>query len=225
MFTQFKNLYKLLFIYFIFYLILKEQKIKKKIRTFINTTYISIINAQYLPLCLDTILNQSVKNIEIICIDDGSSDNSVEILKNLKKNDNRIIIIQQENKGSGPSRNLGIKLSKGKYICFMDSDDLYPNQLILELMANKADQNNAIIAGGGIMNFVQEKNQINLIMNSEIYFKEDGLIKYIDYQYDWFYQRFIYNKHFLKKNKIFFPNYLRYQDPPFFINLLITSNF
>ena len=62
----------------------------------------------YLRQCLDTVINQTLQEIEIICINDGSTDNSLKILEEYAKKDNRIIILSQENKGSGPTLNNGI---------------------------------------------------------------------------------------------------------------------
>lgn len=78
---------------------------------------------KYLEKCLESIINQTYKNLEIICIDDGSPDNSIDILNRFAEKDNRIKVIKQENKGLGATRNVGINLSKGKYISFIDSDD------------------------------------------------------------------------------------------------------
>lgn len=77
----------------------------------------------YLEKCLRTVMNQSLKEIEIICVNDGSTDNSLEILERLQKEDNRIIIINKENGGLTSARNAGLKIAKGKYIIHIDSDD------------------------------------------------------------------------------------------------------
>ncbi len=81
---------------------------------------------KYLDECLDNIDNQTLKEIEIICVNDGSTDNSLEVLKRHQKKDKRIKIINQENAGVSVARNTGIKAAKGKYIMFADSDDLIP---------------------------------------------------------------------------------------------------
>ena len=212
----------------LFYFILFE-KILFKIETIINNLFvnidISIIipiynKEEHLALCLKSVISQSLKNIEIICIDDGSTDNSLEIIKKYKIIDNRIIIIHQKNQGSAIARNKGISISKGKFIAFMDSDDCYPNNFTLELMFNNAIQNDVLICGGGKINFAQKKNIIKLFNKSKIYFKENRIIYYSNYQYQDFFQRFIYNSNFIKKKKLYFPNYLRYQDPPFFIKIM-----
>ena len=79
--------------------------------------------APYLEECLQSVIHQTMKDIEIICVDDGSTDDSVKILKEFAKNDERIIILQQQNAGPGEARNTGLKKSMGKYIMFLDSDD------------------------------------------------------------------------------------------------------
>ena len=79
---------------------------------------------QYLRQCLDSVVNQTFSEIEIICINDFSTDNSLLILKEYKQKDNRIVIVNlSENKGQGNARNEGLKFAKGKYVTFVDSDD------------------------------------------------------------------------------------------------------
>lgn len=86
---------------------------------------------KYLSECLDSILNQTFKNFELICVNDKSPDNTAEILEKYKILDNRIVVVTHEvNQGLGPSRNTGISIAKGKYIMFVDSDDyLHPHAL------------------------------------------------------------------------------------------------
>lgn len=78
---------------------------------------------EYLQKCLDSLTNQTIKNIEIICINDGSTDNSLKILENNATKDSRIKIINQENKKQGAARNAGMNIATGEYIGFVDSDD------------------------------------------------------------------------------------------------------
>jgi glycosyltransferase involved in cell wall biosynthesis len=85
---------------------------------------VPVYNAQhYLGECLDSIINQTFKDIEIICVNDGATDSSVKILTEYARKDPRITIISQKNKGPATARNVGLKASKGKYISFVDSDD------------------------------------------------------------------------------------------------------
>ena len=181
---------------------------------------IPIYNTEkFLKECLNSVINQSLKNIEIICINDGSTDNSNNIIEKFKKSDKRIISLNQKNQGSGISRNRGINISKGKYISFLDSDDMYYDNFALEYLYNSAKKNKAIICGGGMKGILKNNNKTLPIK----IFKGDGFIKYLDFQYDFGYQSFIYNKNFLKINRIYFPNYLRYQDPPFFIKAMYKA--
>ena len=78
---------------------------------------------KYLSRCIESVINQTYKKIEIICINDGSTDNSSDIVKEYQNKDKRIILIEQENKGVGIARNKGIEISTGKYILFVDADD------------------------------------------------------------------------------------------------------
>ncbi len=78
---------------------------------------------KYLPKCLDSLINQTLKDIEIICVNDGSTDGSLSVLKDYAKKDSRIVIIDKENSGPGACRNIGIEKATGEFIQFVDSDD------------------------------------------------------------------------------------------------------
>ena len=87
---------------------------------------VPVYNAQkYLKKCIDSIINQTYKNIEILLINDGSKDKSLKICKEYEKKDSRIIVIDKQNKGVSNTRNVGIKKSTGDYIVFIDSDDCF----------------------------------------------------------------------------------------------------
>ena len=92
---------------------------KKKI-----SIIIPVYNVEkYLSRCLESVINQSYKNIEIIIVNDGSTDNSFDICNKYKKKDKRVILIDQNNQGLSGARNTGLKHATGEYICFIDSDD------------------------------------------------------------------------------------------------------
>lgn len=78
---------------------------------------------KYLSNCLDSVVNQTFSDIEIICVDDGSTDGSFAILKEYAKKDNRVTVLKQKNKRQGAARNAGLKIAKAPYIFFVDSDD------------------------------------------------------------------------------------------------------
>ena len=118
----------------------------KKINDIMLSVVVPIYNSsQYLEQCLISICNQTFVDIEIILIDDCSTDNSLEIIKNYAANDKRIkIVTNKEHKGAGYSRNIGIDVSKGKYLLFLDSDDIYETNYI-EKMYLQAELKNADI--------------------------------------------------------------------------------
>ena len=91
---------------------------------------------KYLKEAIDSVLNQSFKDFELICINDGSTDNSPEILENYRKKDKRIKIINQKNQGLSAARNKGLKNSNGEYIYFIDSDDYISKNTLKELYQN-----------------------------------------------------------------------------------------
>ena len=96
---------------------------------------VPIYNAdKYLKECIESLLNQTYTNLEIICLNDGSTDSSTKICKELSETDNRIILIEKENTGVSATRNLGLKIASGEYIMFLDADDfLEPNAIEIAL--------------------------------------------------------------------------------------------
>ncbi|GHU11453.1 hypothetical protein FACS1894185_4710 [Betaproteobacteria bacterium] len=96
---------------------------------------------KYLAQTLDSVISQTLRDIEIICVDDGSSDQTAEILKKYADSDERIIVFRQENQGNFIAANSGIKLARGEYVSFCDHDDLM-KQDQLETLYNLAKENN-----------------------------------------------------------------------------------
>ena len=106
---------------------------------------IPVYNSEkYIRECLDSLLKQTYINFEIICIDDGSQDLSFEILKEYENRDNRIIVLSQKNQFAGIARNTGMKIARGKYLLFLDSDDFFCNDM-LENLIRKAEIDNTDI--------------------------------------------------------------------------------
>ena len=88
------------------------------------TVVVPVYNVEkYLKKCLDSLLSQTYHNIEIIVVNDGTTDKSLDIAKEVNSIDERVKIISQENQGLSEARNTGIRNAKGEYICFVDSDD------------------------------------------------------------------------------------------------------
>ena len=100
--------------------------------------------AEFLPRCLDSVLQQELQDIEIICINDGSTDNSEQVIKEYAGKDDRIKLISRPNKGAAAARNAGIKAAEGKYIAFVDADD-FLNPGLFKLFTEKNAQNDVDI--------------------------------------------------------------------------------
>ena len=121
------------------------NKLMEKLRPAVSVIIPVYNTEKYLAECLDSVINQTLTNIEIICVNDGSTDGSLKILQEYAKKDNRINIITQKNRGLGATRNVGIDNAIGQYVTFLDSDD-YINQCYCEVLYNKAITDKADIA-------------------------------------------------------------------------------
>ena len=124
----------------------------------------------YLGECLDSVCNQSLQDIEIICINDGSTDRSLQILQNYAKQDSRVFIINQKNHGLSYSRNVGFNHARGKYIYFLDSDDYIATDC-LERLCEAMDSENLEILLFNASVFGDEGVEEKRLINEENYFK------------------------------------------------------
>ena len=116
----------------------------------------------YLEQCLDSVVNQTYKNLEIICINDGSTDNSLKILEKFQQKDNRIKIINQENKGVSAARNAGLDIATGEYITFVDSDDYLELNAYERTMNVLLNNKHVDVAEFRIRAFAENNDPINL---------------------------------------------------------------
>ena len=99
--------------------------------------------APYLAAAFDSILNQTLQEIEVIAVNDGSTDNSEEIIKRYQQKDTRIISISQKNRGLSGARNTGLSQAKGRYIYMMDSDDILGRPDALQMCYDYAEKHQA----------------------------------------------------------------------------------
>ena len=135
--------------------------------------------ADYLEKSLDSVTSQKHKNVEIICVNDGSTDNSLEILKNYREKDDRIIIIDQPNGGVSSARNAGMRASAGEYLAFVDPDDIVDPEIFTKSL-NVAIRNNADIVTYNLNIFPEEigrkqkiKNYLKDIYNKAFKYHQD----------------------------------------------------
>lgn len=175
--------------------------------------------ARVLPKAVGSVLSQTLQDIELLCINDGSTDNSVMVLKKLAQNDSRLKILSQRNAGAGPARNYGLKRAKGEFVAFLDSDDWYASDDVLEKLYLGAVMHDVMICLGGSRRAKLGKLQ-PLEEPGKIYFTKESLINYKDYQFTHGYCRGIYDRKMLMENQICFPPYRRFEDPPFFVKTM-----
>lgn len=176
---------------------------------------------KYLKECLKSIIKQTYKNLEIICIDDGSPDKSINILNEYSKIDSRILIRRQQNMGLSKTRNMGIKISTGKYLIFVDSDDWLPLDAIESLYKKIKREDSDIVIGGRITITVSKKKSF-IPTGENINFTFD---KYLEYSMKK--KEFrpsscgkLYKKEIIEKYKIEFPKGLLYEDMIFVFKYL-----
>lgn len=112
--------------------------------------------SEYLQQCIDSVRNQDVPDIEVIFVDDGSDDDSVAIIQAAAQEDPRIVLLQQDHKGAGAARNMGIAHSRGSYLLFLDSDDWIEPNMLSTLIAS-AEQHNSDIVVSGAYEFNEDK--------------------------------------------------------------------
>lgn len=121
---------------------------------------------QYLEQCVESVLNQTYRNIEVILVDDGSTDKSAEICDQFAQRDERIIVVHKSNGGSSDARNVGTSLAKGDYLLFMDSDDFWSDCNDLSLLVSEAHK-------------TPECDFIGF--NCSYYYSNDRVVKWVKY--------------------------------------------
>jgi len=178
---------------------------------------------KYLEKCLDSLVKQTLKDIEIIVVNDASTDNSYNILKKYEKKYKNIVIINNKiNKGIGYNRNIGIKTAKGEYISFIDSDDYADKHMMEELYNRAIKEKSELVVCNYYM--VQEdgteiKNDITITDESiKKLAKEESLLLDINLS-PW---NKLYKKSIIEE--ITFPENLKYEDVAFVIKALNRAN-
>ena len=186
---------------------------------------------RYLKECLDSVCNQTLEDIEIICINDGSTDNSLDILNEYAAKDNRIKIISKENGGQATARNLGIKEAQGEYIAFVDSDDFIEPEMF-EKLYSKAKADNLDLVMCKIATYDNQTGEIK----DNVWYYMLGVFR--DFEKDIFshkdthdftceiavtpYNK-IYKTSILKDNDILFPEGLIFEDEKFFYDVYLRA--
>ncbi len=193
---------------------------------------IPVYNAEnYVEECVDSVRNNTLKDIEIICINDGSTDNSLAVLNSLKEKDNRIIVVDKENSGPSETRNKGIEIAKGKYISFIDSDD-YIHERTYEFLYAEAEKDNLDQLYFSASSFFDSDEIQNSFADFDCLYKRRGDYSKIASGKEMFTKMvqngefrpspclLISKREFLNKNKLCFYNDILHEDNLFTIQCL-----
>ena len=186
---------------------------------------------KYLSQCLDSVVNQTLKDIEIICVDDGSTDNSLEILKTYAQKDSRIKILTQQNQYAGVARNKGLEIATGEYVHFLDSDD-WIETCAYEELYNLISEKQADFIKFRAYSYNNETKEITTRPYLDIKWVEEKYFdNYLSIEQDikntaglpdspW---SGFYNREFLIKNNIFFDNFICANDVGFYYRCIIKA--
>ena len=188
---------------------------------------------KYLQKCLDSLVNQTFNDIEIICVNDGSTDNSLEILNLYAQKDERVIVINKENGGLFSARHEGMKYIKGEYTIFVDSDDWVSEHLIEDCLETANSSNSDIVIYGAYS--VREIDGHNSVKKGGYDFSKipskyrNKVFNKCDFKNDIF--KFpptawskMYRTDFLKKNNIRFQEIKNGEDQLFFIHSMLCAD-
>lgn len=179
---------------------------------------IPVYNAEHFIVeNINSILSQTLQEIEVICINDGSTDQSLEILSTLSEKEKRLVVISQCNAGAGIARNKGIVSAKGEYLMFIDPDDRFSSFDAIEKIYKAAEKHKGCLCCG-TMNYLVGKK---VIAAKEYHCVDDIYITEQEAPFCFGHTRFIYPRKEIIDKKLFYPSYRRYQDPPFLARAIV----
>ncbi|MCM1010793.1 MAG: glycosyltransferase [Fusobacterium sp.] len=168
---------------------------------------------KYLRQCLESLVKQTYARLEFICINDGSQDNSLEILYEYAQVDGRIRIINQDNRGQGVARNRGIKAARGEYIAFVDADDFVELDLFEKCLAKASD-----VIVFGVKTFYENNGRVRQGQYSSKHFRQSGLFEFHTISCNK-----LYRKQFLDENNISFAALKTGEEQLFFLKCMLLA--
>ncbi|MBN1367312.1 MAG: glycosyltransferase [Dehalococcoidales bacterium] len=196
------------------------------------TVIIPIYNVEkYLRQCLKSIINQTLKDIEIICVNDGSTDKSAAILAEYAESDSRIKVIKQENKGAGSARCRGIEIAKGEYLSFLDSDDFFELNMLDKMYYNSKTKNTdiTICRSKRYNNETNDYEPMNWSIKKSLLPEKDpfsykDVLQYVfTFCIGWAWDK-LYKTSFVKTNGLYFQNLTTANDAFFVFSSIVKAN-
>ena len=183
----------------------------------------------YLRKCIDSILNQSFDDFELIIVDDGSPDNCGAIADDYKDKDSRVKVIHKENGGAPSARNEGIKIAKGKYLYFPDSDDWIEENYLEELYKLAVSNDANLVISGYTMEYYEnnKKSSYKVSVENKVYLSREDVVNNLHLYFDNMMMAVPWNKlyktSYIKSNELFFPN-LKWDDLHFNMEVILNIN-
>ena len=188
---------------------------------------IPVYNMQaYIKESLQSVLQQDFDAYEVLCVNDGSTDDSLSILESISGQYSNIRVISQLNGGAGSARNCGVANARGKYLLFIDPDDFYPSCNVISSLYDAAIKSSSRIVGGSFTLLNADGTQTEKFFgeNSFYTFEHEGLCNITALANDYGWIRFMYARSLFTENAIKFPSYSWYEDPVFLMRVASKEN-
>lgn len=142
---------------------------------------ISVYNvAPYIKKCIESIQNQTCKDVEIIAVDDGSTDGSGKICDEMAQTDSRIVVVHKENGGNASARNAGIDCAKGDFIAFVDGDDYIEEDMYESLLKEMDNPQVSIVSGGIIITTLEGKEIVSASKENKYFSRKEAMLDFFD---------------------------------------------
>ena len=179
----------------------------------------------YIGDCLDSVLGQSFTDLEVICVDDASEDECREILQSYADRDDRLKVIRNtRNLGPAPSRNRGIEAAKGRFLRFVDADDLLP-QSSTEVLHSRAIRDKVEVVKGSLALF--RGNDVST--HHEVFSVPDRIRTQLREEESlwipWWHTSYLISAELIHRNRLRYPNLVRGEDPVFIASVLVNTSY
>ncbi|MBQ9021165.1 MAG: glycosyltransferase [Eggerthellaceae bacterium] len=193
-----------------------------------DTPVVSVIipafnEERYIGECIESVRRQKNVSVEIIAVDDGSTDETGMVLRELEAED--LVALRIENSGAGVARNVGLSCANGSFISFLDADDFYQDDDALSWMVRACSANGTSVCASyrcemrdGVVNDAGMFRELGRLS------REGAVLDFSNYQFDFFFQSYIFERAFIERHHLRFPAYRRYEDPPFLLRALDAAS-
>lgn len=187
------------------------------------TVIVPVYNVRsYIKQCLESIFSQQVDDLKVICVDDGSTDGSLDLLLDEALNDDRIVVISQLNGGAGAARNRALNAINTEYVAFIDPDDAYADDQAISKLLAAAQNNNAKLCGGSFVMKLPDGSERRYFGGRQAFYtiRKEGVQSLSGLQIDYGWIRFLYHHSIFDEGEVRFPERRWYEDPVFLVRVM-----